>query len=89
MTKRRPDTRNLENKARQMADRLDRMRGWIDEVQLNAAPKARTFYSSELISAEHLRALRDILGELQGFDEIIEPTAQPPIDDDGWEDEAD
>jgi hypothetical protein len=89
MKKRRPGSDDLQDKARQMADRLDRMRGWMDEVQADATPNTKTFYTHELISPEHLRALRDILGELQNFNETVVTRPEPPTDDDEWEDEAD
>jgi hypothetical protein len=90
MSKRRPNkkknyhTEKLDDTARQVADRLDRVREWMEGV---ADPNSKTFYSSELISGEQLLALRDILGALPGADEVEAPPTAPPIsDDDDWED---
>jgi hypothetical protein len=83
MSKRRSN-KKLEDTARQVADRLDRVREWMEGV---ADPNSKTFYSSELISGEQLLSLRDILGALPGADEVEAPPTAPPIsDDDDWED---
>jgi hypothetical protein len=83
MSKRRSN-KKLEDTARQVADRLDRVREWMEGV---TDPNSKTFYSSELISSEQLLTLRDILGALPGIDEVEAPPTAPPLDDDDdWED---
>lgn len=82
--KNRPEDLDLQDTAREVADRLDGLREWMEDV---ADPTSKTFYSSGLISGEQLLTLRDILGALPGIDEFAEPHPAPPVsDDDDWED---
>ena len=60
---------DLEATARAVAARLERVQGWIASVKDDDSP---AFYAGNLISNEHLLALRDILDDLPGHDEPID-----------------